>query len=696
MRIEQLTRRIAAAPRGVVLALVALSVLISPGFTRVSRDAGDGLTAQRLQAPFAEREVAVFELSCADGVFSRPCLRLVAHVTEALEQNADVAGPIRSLANARVVRAQYRELRLEALGLHPVESDVGLRELHARVRADDMLMRRFVAPSGRATFVYAELAPGRSAREAQALDESIRARFDRSPDLGVTLLGVGPGKPAHGALLWAALTLAALSLALAPGGWRATALAGLGALALAAFGQALLGLLGEPGRALGGFVPELFAASALSTSFALIQRSRAEQRREPVTRASVATALAAVGPALAVGALLSVSGFAALLALAPGVPLARGLGAAAGMAAGLVAYPLGVVLAGLIAWPEVLARPPAELASALARRAEHCLVRPRLIACVAVLGIALAACALAALAPEPGATQLRTVVLDSGARGGALEPEFLERVAAFQREAAAKPGVVWSSSLVDTVLAPANRALHDGDALFATVPLTRTDVVRALRPWQREEPATLERQIDAERRRVAVELLVFPSVAASAPVATRALACTLLSIFLVGALGSAHLRSLRGGLLCALPAATTAVIVLGLASAQVGGLHGAGAALAPLAAAVSAGLGLQLLARLRALLEAGAQLGVALPLALRETGPALASAALASSALVAALGAVSSESVPSLSLACLAPLVAAAIPLAILPALVRASRGRFFAERVELRAGVSATEPGDV
>jgi len=692
LRIEQLMRRIAGAPRGVVMALVALSVLISPGFVRVSRESGHGLEPQRLQAAIAEREISVFEITCRDGVFRKPCLRLVARVTQALEEQAAVAGPVRSLTSVRVVRAKSGELRLEPLGSRPLESDTALRELHARVRADDALMRRFVAPSGRATFVYAELEPGSSAAEKRALFDSIRENFDRPPNLGVTLLGVGPGASARGVLGWAALTLAALALVLAPGGWRVAALAGLGGLALAAFGHALLGLLGEPGRALVGCAPELLVASAFSASFALIQRSRAERRRETEPRAFLSTALAAVGPALAVAALVSASGFAALLVLAPGVPSERGLAAAAGVAVALVAYPLGVTLAGLAAWPQVLADRPGELASALARRAEHGLLRARLCACVSALGIVLSVCALAALAPEPGATQLRVVVLDSGARGGALEPAFLERVAAFQREAATQPGVVWSSSLVDTVVAPANRALHDGDPLFATVPLTRTDVVRALEPWRREERSTLVRQIDGERRRVAVELAVVPSLAASAPVAARPLASTLLAVALVGALGTALLRSPRGGLLCALPAAATSVVVLGLASALAGGLHGAGAALAPVAAAVSAGLGLQLLVRTRALLEAGSQLEVALSLALRETGPALMSAALASSALVAALGAVSFEPAANIGLACLAPPIGAASALAILPSLVRASRGRFFTERSVLRADVSATE----
>lgn len=257
MRIEQLARRIVDAPRGVVAALVALSVLISPGFVRVSREAGGGLANHSSGGDFAGRDVAVLELTCRAGVFSVPCLRLVARVTQALEARAAVAGSVRSLATAERVRARSGELRLEFLAERPPESDTELRLLHARVRADDALMRRFVAPSGRSTFVYAELESGRSPREARALFASICANFDRPPDLGVTLVGVGQGRSVSGVLGLAAFALAALALALAPGGWRVAALAGLGALALAAFAHALLGLLGEPGRALASFAPEL-------------------------------------------------------------------------------------------------------------------------------------------------------------------------------------------------------------------------------------------------------------------------------------------------------------------------------------------------------------------------------------------------------------------------------------------------------
>ena len=458
---------------------------------------------------------------------------------------------------------------------------------------------------------------------------------------------------------------------------------------LGVFAHALVGLLGEPARASGGWLPGTLVAAALASGFALISRARLEQRREASARASVAAALSALGPALALSALASSAGFAALLALAPGASLSQGLGAVAALAAALVAYPVGLTLAGLIAWPTLLSRPPGELAAALSRRAERVLARPRWIACAAIAALALVAVALAALAPAPGVSELRAVVLDSGAEGGALEPAFLERVQAFQREAELRPGVLWSSSLVDTAIAPANRALHDGDSLFATVPLTRAEVVRALRPWERTARESLAREIDPERRRVRVELLVDPSAAAVAPRTPAALSSTALAVALVAFLGAAVFRSTRALVLCATPAAAAGAIALGLASGVGGGPQCVAAALAPLCASLASGLGLVFLDRTRSLLEAGTQLEIALPLAQREAGTAIASSALAAASLVAALAAFSSEPGGFGVVAAATPLLSAACALALLPPLVRASRGRYFRARTPLRAEVS-------
>ncbi len=690
MRIEELARRLADTPRGVGIALVILTLLVSPGFVRVT---GDVLPrALPSQGTFAGRDVAVLELGCADGVFTSSCLRLVTRVTQALEEHGDLVVDARSLASAQVVRVRNSQLRVEPLGARPPANEPELRALHARVRGDDALVQRFVAPDRPATFVYAELAGGRKATELRALVESIRAAFERPPKLRVTLVSVGSGEPAQAWLEWLAVASLALALLLAPGGLRAGLIAGVGAVAFAGFAHTLLGIFGGEIEARGRFVPGLLAASAFSTNLLLIARSRAERLRGSSPRTSAASALAAFGPSLAFGALVSLGGLAALLAFEPEVPLARGLAVASGLAVALVAYPLGIALLGLIAWPALLSHSVGEFASEVSRRVERAFVGTRSIAALAVVGVALVGGMLVALSPDPGARELRSVVLDSGEPGGALDPVFLERVAAFQRRVESRPEVLWSTSLVDTALAPANRALHDGDVLFATVPLTRTDVDRALRPWQREHRSLLARQIDRENRRVAVDLLIAPSLEVPAPAPARPIASALLTIGLVAVIGFALLGSARGGWICALHAAIVSAVLLGLSGALPDGLRGAGAAFAPISAAIGAGFGLLLLASIRERLEAGADLEIALSLALRETGPALSSAAFASTGCVLLVGAGSGTPTAFVILAGLGPLLAAACVLVVAKPLVRLARARFFSERVSHRPGVSERE----
>jgi hypothetical protein len=108
-----------------------------------------------------------------------------------------------------------------------------------------------------------------------------------------------------------------------------------------------------------------------------------------------------------------------------------------------------------------------------------------------------------------------------------------------------------------------------------------------------------------------------------------------------------------------------------------------------LAASLGAGLGLVLLERVRALLGLGSQVEVALSLALRETGPALLSAALGSAALILGFGLGSADPAVGVVLAGLAPLVACAGALALAPWLVRALRGRVAAGRAAATPTVS-------
>ncbi|MGH7291174.1 MAG: hypothetical protein ACREJT_08195, partial [Myxococcota bacterium] len=146
MRIEQLSQRIADAPRSVVLVLVALSLLSSPGYVRQSASPGAGLEPARSRGSLISRRVAVFELTCRDGVFTAACLRFAARIGDALEHHASVSGPVRSLAREREVRASGGALRLESLLPRPLEDEAGVRALAASVRADAARLRHFVAP----------------------------------------------------------------------------------------------------------------------------------------------------------------------------------------------------------------------------------------------------------------------------------------------------------------------------------------------------------------------------------------------------------------------------------------------------------------------------------------------------------------------------------------------------------------------
>jgi hypothetical protein len=684
LRFQGLATRLVDAPRGVVIALVAVTALISPGFVRVSGEAHAPLAGPDTRGAIAtERRTAIFALGCSDGVFTPGCLRFVTRLSQALELEAAVAGNVRSLLNARVVvRSGDDELRLEPLSPRVPATESGLRALRERALADPAQAKRFLAADGRTTFVYAELSPRLQSEGARALATSLRLRFERAPGLTLSVTSLAEPESRTAASLFAvlALSIATLGLAIAPGSWRASVLAGLAAGTFAVFAHALVGFLDASGRLRASFAPEILAAVALATSFALIQRTRAERRREPDDRAALAAALAEIGPPLAVVAAMAVVGFAAQLALAPELPLARGLAAAGGLATALIVYPLGVTLAGIRLWPGVLTETAGELGSALGRRVEPVLVRPRFLVCLALLAAAVAVGALPALSPGPDAAHLRRVILDSGRIGGALEPAFLEQVQAFQRATERQPGVSWSSSLVETVVAPAYRSLHDGEPAFSTVPPTRTEITRALRPWQRDERQALARLVDDERRRVAVEVFELPARAVVLPFSAPALASISLSLLGVGALSARMLRSVNGGMICALPGAFTALVIFGLAGLSNSKFESSAGALAPLSVGISGAFALQLLTRVRALIGAQAELEVALSLSLRDTGPVIASAAAGGAAAVALAAAASNAPAWLVGLACLVPGLSAVAVLTTVPGMARSVRGRFFAE----------------
>ena len=145
MRFETLGRRIAAAPRAIVLGLVALTLALTPGAVRVRvAPASPG-------AP----ELASFALTCESGVWSLECLANVDELTRALANAPALVARVDSLATRRQVVVEDGALRLRPLiAERPADPDE-LRRLRARAVADPAAIARAGGCRARARLWFA-------------------------------------------------------------------------------------------------------------------------------------------------------------------------------------------------------------------------------------------------------------------------------------------------------------------------------------------------------------------------------------------------------------------------------------------------------------------------------------------------------------------------------------------------------------
>src|SRR5262245_58677071 len=129
-----LARRIAAAPRAIVLGLVALTLALAPGAVRV-----------RVAAPSGDPpEPALFALSCESGVWSPECPAHVDALTRALG-SAPLVARVDSLVTRRMVVAEAEGLALVPLvgGLPATRGEA--RRAQARALDDPAAARGLVA-----------------------------------------------------------------------------------------------------------------------------------------------------------------------------------------------------------------------------------------------------------------------------------------------------------------------------------------------------------------------------------------------------------------------------------------------------------------------------------------------------------------------------------------------------------------------
>ena len=250
------------------------------------------------------------------------------------------------------------------------------------------------------------------------------------------------------------------------------------------------------------------------------------------------------------------------------------------------------------------------------------------------------------------------------------------------------------------------RALHEDDPVFAVVPPTRAQAEEVIALLAREAPARLTDALDPARRRLVLELWVDtrdpgalerlePALAAlslehlgrrdaatlhgrallAAAAASRLRRGALVGVFaafaVLGALAGVALGSARAGLLASAPSALAALVAFG-ALGQLGlPLDSLSASLGALAALAGAAPALLYLRRVRELRSAGAELGVAVSVALRDAGRPIAVGALAG---LTFLGLLASAFPPVRwfgAVAAFETLAATGLCLVLLPALAR-------------------------
>jgi predicted RND superfamily exporter protein len=187
--------------------------------------------------------------------------------------------------------------------------------------------------------------------------------------------------------------------------------------------------------------------------------------------------------------------------------------------------------------------------------------------------------------------------------GSVLEPDFLQRVAAFQADAQRVPGVAWASSLVDRVIVRSHRVMNGDDPAFERVPDSADLAAAYVEVFRWDAPETLAEMAEDVDRPSHLVIDVFADVNDSARIAEIAASLRALiaehfptpahgraimggewvlwiaqthyivvgkiwnivtSVPLVGLVCLWQLRSLRAAVLSVVPAAVSAVIVIGL------------------------------------------------------------------------------------------------------------------------------------
>jgi hydrophobe/amphiphile efflux-3 (HAE3) family protein len=518
--VERLARAVVERPRLTILLVLIVTGLLAAQLrhlrleVKVSDEVPENhpytRIDRRIQALFHAEQTSLLALRVRHGdIFNAATLARIQRMTEAVERLPGVVpSSVLSIAaeRAKVLLPGPDGLQIVPLLQRIPQDEAGLRELRERTFSYPMYVGNLVTPDATGATILADFGEKVSVKEATAALEEIAAR-ERDANTEIYVGGQGPALAALQQATERMLPLFVVAiLVIAVVHYEAfrTVQAVILPLATAAlsvvWSMGLLGVLGFQVTPWTALTAILVLAVAAGHAVQILKRYYEVFAEVGENRAAVIVSLVRIGPVMATAGLIAAAGFASLATF--GVPAVRdfGLMAALGIVSAVV-----IELTFIPACRALLGRPQR---SERARERAHSLLdpaidaigafvtrRPRLAVFLVLAGVTAAGVGMLRLqintsfrgwfrpdAPVivadnairrhiTGTSTIR-VLVEGGEADAILDPAVLRTIGELQQLLASQ-GAITGTLSVAADLRTKNRAMHDGDPAFYSLPESR-------------------------------------------------------------------------------------------------------------------------------------------------------------------------------------------------------------------------------
>lgn len=518
--VERLARAVVGRPRLTIFLVLAITGLFAAQLRhlRLEVKVSDEVPAdhpytridRRIEALFHAEQTSLLALRVRHGdIFNPATLARIQRMTEAVQRLPGVVpSSVLSLASERtkVLLPGPDGLEIVPLLERIPEDAAGLRELRERTFSYPMYVGNLVTPDATGATILADFGEKVSVKDATAALEAIAAR-ERDAETEIYVGGQGPALAALQEATERMLPLfVAALLVIAVVHYEAfrTVQAVILPLATAAlsvvWSMGLLGVLGFQVTPWTALTAILVLAVAAGHAVQILKRYYEVLSEVGDNRTAVVVSLTRIGPVMATAGLIAAAGFASLATF--GVPAVRdfGLMAALGIMSAVV-----IELTFIPACRALLGRP---LRGEMARERSHSLLdsaiagiasfvtkRPRFSVFLVLAGVAAAGTGMLRLqvntsfrswfrpdAPVivadnqirrhiTGTSTIRLLV-EGREADAILDPAVLETIGTLQGLLASQRPITGTLSIAD-YLRSMNRAMHDGNPAFYTLPESR-------------------------------------------------------------------------------------------------------------------------------------------------------------------------------------------------------------------------------